>query len=115
MTKSIKRTIEVTEKRRIVQEEYNKAHGITPHTVKREIGLLVEPEEERVHYPEGVKDATLLAAEQPHNYLTIGEVRQKIKEYEIEMKRAAKEMRFEDAAHFRDLMKQYQQIELSLA
>lgn len=114
ITKSIKKTLEVTEKRRIVQEEYNKAHGIIPHTVKREIGLLVEPEDDSVQYQPGVKDDLLLAAEQPHQYLTLSEVRQKIKEYELEMKKAAKEMRFEDAAHFRDLMKQYQEVELTL-
>lgn len=115
ITKSIKRTIEITEKRRLVQQEYNQKHGIIPKTVKREIGLLIEPEEERITYPSEIKDATLMAAEKPHQYLTIREVREKIKEYEIEMKRAAKEMRFEEAAHYRDLMKEYQQIELTMS
>ena len=32
------------------QEEYNQAHGITPTTVKREISVLVEPEEDQVAY-----------------------------------------------------------------
>lgn len=114
MTKSILRTLEITQNRRALQEKYNQEHGIIPKTVKREIGLLIEPEEDRVTYPAEVKDETLLAAEKPHHYLSIGEIRQKIKEYEIEMRKAAKEMRFEDAAHFRDLMREYQQIELSM-
>ena len=113
-TKSIKKTIEITEKRRAHQEEYNRQHGITPRTVKREISLLVEPEEERVTYPHQIKDETLLAAEKSHHYLTTEEIHQKVKEYEMEMKKAAKEMRFEDAAHFRDLMRQYEQMEISL-
>src|SRR5690606_33660394 len=36
-TKSIEKTLEVTQERRKIQQEYNKKHGITPQTVKREI------------------------------------------------------------------------------
>lgn len=112
MTDSIRKAVEVTEKRRIIQKNYNKAHGITPRTVQREISLLVEPEEEEVSYSHEPAKAKR-AAEETHTYMTPGEVNIRIKEYEAEMKKAAKEMRFEDAAHFRDLMRKYQQIELS--
>lgn len=115
ITGSIEQTLKITKNRREHQAEYNRQHGITPQTVRREIGLLVEPEEERIVYPQHVKDETLMAAEKPHHYLTVVEVREKIKEYETEMRKAAKEMRFEEAAHFRDLMKEYQQLELSLS
>lgn len=115
ITGSIQRTLDITRNRRANQEEYNRLHGITPKTVKREIGLLVEPEEERIVYPTHVKDAELIAAEKPHHYLSLEEVRHKGKEYEAEMKKAAKEMRFEDAARFRDLMREYQQLEISLS
>lgn len=116
ITGSIQRTLEITEKRRKNQEEYNRLNNIVPKTVKREIGLLIEPEEERITYPSHeAKDQTLIAAEKPHGYLTLGEVRQKIKEYELEMKKAAKELKFEEAARLRDLMKEYQQIELSMS
>ncbi|MBA3721068.1 MAG: excinuclease ABC subunit UvrB [Parachlamydiaceae bacterium] len=114
ITKSIQHTLDITESRRAVQQESNIKNGITPYTVKREIGLSMEPEEDRISYPSEVKDATLLAAEHPHHYLTVLEIHEKIKEYEIEMKKAAKEMRFEDAAKFRDLMREYQQIEITL-
>ena len=40
------------------------------------------------------------------------EIRGKVEECEKEMKSAAKEMRFEDAARFRDLMKYYQDLQL---
>lgn len=117
ITGSIKRTVEITQRRRAQQEEYNKLHGIIPKTVKREISLLVEPEEEQISYSDEIKqvEKTLIAAEKPHEYLTLDEVRKKIKENEAEMKKAAKELRYEDAAHFRDLMRQYQQIEMTLA
>lgn len=106
ITESIRKTLEITEARRKFQDEYNQAHGITPRSVSREISLLVEPEEEG-------KEAVRHVAEEHHDYLTPQEVDQKVRFYEIEMKKAAKEMRFEDAAHFRDLMRKYQQIELS--
>ena len=37
MTDSMKRAIETTEKRRALQEKYNKEHGITPKTIIKEI------------------------------------------------------------------------------
>lgn len=114
-TNSIKRTLEVTRARRVHQEEYNRIHGIVPQTVKREISVLVESEEDQVSYPLQFADKAMQAAEEKHHYLTLDEVRQKIKECDVEMKKAAKELRFEDAANWRDKMRNYQQIELTLA
>lgn len=114
MTKSIQGAVETTNARRLVQQAYNEQHGIVPKSVMREISLLVEPEEaEEVAYPAADSHAHLLVAEESHHYMTPGEVNRKIKEYEKEMQQAAKEMRFEEAARFRDLMRKYQQIELS--
>lgn len=115
MTKSINRTLEVTRARRAHQEEYNKIHGITPTTVKRDISVLVEADEDQITYTNPVADKLLKAAEEQHRYLTIDEVRKQIKDCEIEMKRAAKETRFEEAAEWRDKMRHYQEIELTLA
>ena len=112
MTTAIRKTVETTNARRIIQQKYNETHGITPRSVKRDIALLVEPEEE-VLYPTVESRQHAYAAEESHHYMTPDEINKKIKEYEIEMKRAAKEMRFEEAANFRDLMRKYQQIELS--
>lgn len=115
ITKSIQRTLDITQARRIHQENYNRVHGITPKTVKREISVLIESDEEQVSYPLQLADESLHAAEKGGHYLTIEEVKKKIKECEIEMRLAAKEMRFEDAAEWRDKMRQYQQMELSLS
>lgn len=114
VTKSIQRTLDITRARRAYQEEYNQIHGISPQTVKRDIALLVEPEEQTT-YPAFTEQTLKMVAEEPHHYLTLEEARQKIRECEAEMKKAAKEMRFEDAAHHRDLMREYQQLELTLA
>lgn len=115
ITHSIQRTLEITRARRVHQEEYNRVHGIIPQTVKREISVLVEPDEDQVSYPSQLADQVLKAAEAQHHYLTLEEVRQKIKECEVEMRQAAKDMRFEEAAEWRDKMRQFQQMELTLA
>ncbi len=112
MTASITRTIATTEARRAHQEKYNIEHGITPTTVKREISPLIEEFEEATYdtREKGVK----YAAEEHHAYMTPEEIRAKISEYANLMKTAAKEMRFEDAARYRDLMRKYEQLELAL-
>lgn len=110
MTDAIKSTVAITEARRKMQHEYNLKHGITPKTVKRDIALLVEPEEEVAYGSE--KEILRFAAEEQHEYLTPDELEKKLKKYQEEMKKAAKELRFEDAAHYRDLMRKYQQIEI---
>ncbi|WP_042280336.1 excinuclease ABC subunit UvrB [Candidatus Protochlamydia sp. R18] len=115
ITKSIKRTLEITESRRALQMRYNEQHGITPRTVKREISVLMESEEDQVTHPTKLEEEIFKAAEETHHYLTLDEVRLKIKECEKEMKKAAKEFRFEEAADWRDQMRRYQQIELTLA
>lgn len=114
MTGSITRTIEITQNRRIIQEAYNKEHGITPRSTKRDISFLIEPEEGDMNYKEAQKQDEWVAAEAAHPYLTLEQVRKLIKENDAEMKKAAKEMRFEEAAHFRDLLKHYQQMEIML-
>lgn len=104
ITKSIEKTLLITRERRTVQEAYNKEHGIIPYTVKRQViedlaqtfGEVIQTLKEE--------------GDQVPSHLTHAEVTAKVEEYEIEMKRAAKELRFEDAAHFRDLLKHYQEL-----
>ena len=105
-TKSINRAVEITKERRLVQEAYNAQHGIIPQSVKRaKLETLLETF--------GEIEPTARAAEgEGPSYLSKADVAEKIRELEIEMKRAAKELRFEDAAHFRDELQQYQRLEL---
>ncbi|NGX57152.1 MAG: UvrABC system protein B [Chlamydiae bacterium] len=111
-TRSIKNTLAITQHRRKIQEEYNRLHGITPHTVKRGISLLVEEDEKEAKYEQPVKEKVV--AEEEHHYLTSDEMQKLVVQYEKEMKKAAKELRFEDAAHFRDLMHKYKDMALAL-
>lgn len=102
ITPSIQETLRTTEERRAIQIAYNYAHGITPTTVRREILPLIHEEGEKVKK----------VAEQPEKYMTVAEVEKKIAFFEQQMRQAAKEMRFEDAAQFRDLMRSYQNFEV---
>ncbi len=118
MTQAIKNTIATTERRRKVQQDYNTLHGITPQTVKREIAPLVEAEQEKETepaYPTAKPSKEMWVAEEQHEYLTSEEIEAKIKKYDAEMKKASRELRFEDAAHYRDLMRRYQQMELDFS
>lgn len=88
MTKSLQAAIEITQKRREKQMAYNEAHGITPQTVVRAIedsmkGATVDP----VSLQEASGDQ---------------ELAQTLAEIETEMLEAAKELKFEKAAHLRD-------------
>lgn len=108
-TEAIRNTLHITSQRRAIQMAYNIQHSITPRSVKREqiasieetFGMLEEPSSEK-------KISQKLPIE-------ISDLELKIRECETEMRRAAKEMRFEDAARFRDLMRYYQSLELMKA
>lgn len=115
ITKSIQRCLEVTTQRRELQDTYNRAHGITPKSVKREISPLIEAENLlATAYPETDLPPMEMVAEESHEYITLGEVEAKIKACKKKMQEAAKEMRFEEAAKWRDQMRYYEAKEIEL-
>lgn len=108
ITKSIQKTIETTEKRRELQKAYNEKHGIIPKTTKRE---LVEDLSE-TFFGATDEERLKIKEEKPKAHLTVESVKKTIKEYEKEMKKAAHEHRFEEAARYRDLLKHYKDLEI---
>ncbi len=86
-TGSMQRAIEETDRRRNTQKEYNAKHNITPRSIQKKLYAL--PDE--LFSEEAVMDNSLDALS--------------VKELEIQMKRAAKELDFEKAAHLRDAIK----------
>jgi len=99
------------QERRKRQEEYNKEHGITPKTVKRALTLLAMAEGAigDTEEPSGKKKKAALVPQE----LTIEGIRKKIADWDKAMRKAAKDLRFEDAAHARDMMHKYQEMELT--
>lgn len=97
ITGSMERAINETNRRRKIQMEYNKKHGITPTTIKKEIRDVIEAtvvEETNVEYD------SLEKAIEANNE----NIESTIKKYEEEMKFAAKDLQFERAAELRDLI-----------
>ncbi len=106
ITESIRKTIEITSERRKVQETYNKEHGITPTSTKR--GNVEDLLETFGGAPED-----LSKKDKGQFPLTPKEVEKNIRLYQTEMQKAAKEMRFEDAAKLRDNLRYYQNLLLT--
>ena len=103
-TGSIRNTLRITRDRREHQKAYNAEHGITPKSTKRgDVATL----EETYGFAEVPPEKPTKKAE-----LDISNLEARIKECEVEMKRASKELRFEDAARARDLMRYYQNLEM---
>ncbi|KIY21234.1 MULTISPECIES: excinuclease ABC subunit UvrB [Mesobacillus] len=97
MTDSMTKAISVTKRRREIQEEYNKKHGITPQTIQKSIRDVIRAtiaaEDMEVYSPaEGLKKLTKKDREKV------------ILNMEKEMKDAAKALNFERAAELRDLI-----------
>jgi excinuclease ABC subunit B len=108
VTESMKRAIEETNRRRRLQSEFNKKHGITPRTIVKAIGTsLVEVyEADYLTVP--------VAAEQAAEYVTLDKIPQRIQSLRKQMKKASQELDFERAAKLRDEISQLQERELGL-
>lgn len=90
ITPSMRRAIDETERRRKKQNAYNKAHGITPKTIRKDVRQLLENTEP------SERDA------RPVKQMTKAERQQLIAKLEKQMKEAAKMLEFELAATLRD-------------
>ena len=93
ITGSMEQTINETQRRREIQHEYNKKHGITPQSIKKTIKDI----NDRVKTIK-IPDAASLKTED----INPEELSKVIKGLESQMKRAAKDLDFEKAALFRD-------------
>jgi excinuclease ABC subunit B len=118
ITRSMKEAIDETERRRAIQAEYNAEHGIVPKTTRRSGKQDVTDRVDR----EGQfaqRDATedrdpidTLASELKEDLKKPEDFRRRIGEIEAEMRQAARELRFEDAAGLRDKLMKVKQLEL---
>lgn len=94
ITKSMKFAIDETNRRRDIQQDYNKKHGITPMTIKKQVRNVIEATkvaEEEVKY--GVDNDDNLSKE---------ELLKLIDNLECDMRQAAADLQFERAAELRD-------------
>ncbi|MBR3135265.1 UvrB/UvrC motif-containing protein [Candidatus Saccharibacteria bacterium] len=94
ITESMEKAISETNRRREIQQEYNAKHHITPHSVKKDVS-----EGLRALIPEKEKDNKLDLKKVPEE-----EIPSLIKELTSQMKLAAANLEFEQAAALRDLI-----------
>ncbi len=115
VTDSMQRTIDETGRRRSIQAEFNKVHGITPTTIKSSIKNILESVYEQ-DYP-----TIEIKATEPGGEYSFGidfnindpqELRKEIKRLEKKMKEAAKALEFEEAAVLRDKVRILREKEL---
>lgn len=93
ITKSMQEAIDITTRRRKIQDEYNKAHGITPRSVARKV-------EQSLHQENN--QAELLNKSKKLDKLPANERAKIIKELKAQMLQAAKNLEFEKAIALRD-------------
>ncbi|MFM2578309.1 MULTISPECIES: excinuclease ABC subunit UvrB [Vibrio] len=113
ITKSMKKAIDETERRRIKQMQYNEEQGITPQALKRnvkdimELGDITKSKKQR----QSKQVPLSKVAEEPANYATLSpqELDKAISKLEAEMYQHAQNLEFELAAQKRDEIEQMRQ------
>jgi excinuclease ABC subunit B len=92
VTQSMRAAIDETRRRRAIQEGYNRDHGITPQSIVKAVKDITER----------VKAVAETRAPYETGSLSKDELATIVKEMEVQMKRAAKNLEFEKAALMRD-------------
>lgn len=104
MTDSMRNAIEETTRRRATQEAYNKEHGIIPQTIIKPVDMML------VQIAEGdYVDLTAGEAEVEEEPVSVEEIGALVVALEEQMRAAAREFEFENAAKLRDRIKDLRQ------
>jgi excinuclease ABC subunit B len=105
-TESMKKAIRETDRRRQIQEAYNRKNRITPASVQKAIPDILESiyEADYVTVPK--------VAEKPGDYVSLFDLPRLISRLKKEMREAASQLDFERAAEIRDRIKSLEQQEL---
>jgi len=108
VTRSMQKALDETNRRRKLQETYNKRHGITPETIQKEITNILTSvyEADYVTVP--------IVSESSVEYKSLDDLQKIIRELEAEMNNAVKELAFERAADLRDQIKELRALDMDL-
>ena len=103
VTRSMKAAIDETNRRRTIQQAYNEEHGIVPKSVKKEIRELIRIGTTDSGTKKRGKKGERPRAEVPK---TAADKEKLLESLRAEMRAAAAELRFEEAAYLRDRIKE---------
>ncbi|SFV40260.1 Excinuclease ABC subunit B [Ligilactobacillus acidipiscis] len=95
VTDSMQRAMDETQRRREIQQKYNKDHGVIPQTIKKDIRASISgvlPVNDKKKESEGVDFSNMKKSDQ----------KEMIESLENQMRQASKQLNFEDAATLRD-------------
>ena len=99
VTRSMKQAIDETDRRRKIQQSYNKKHSITPESIQKDItSIFAGMYEQKDDQEDRVSEAVV-------PYDSLENVDDTIKNLEEQMKQAAKALAFERASELRDQIK----------
>jgi excinuclease ABC subunit B len=108
VTRSMQRAVDEMNRRRRLQEAYNKRYHITPESIQKEITSILTS----VYEADYVTVPTV--SEPSAEYRSVDDLEKVIKELEEEMKKAVRELAFEKAAQLRDEIKELRKLDMDL-
>ena len=109
ITGSMRRALDETGRRRVKQMKHNQAYGIEPRTILKDIhSPLVKMGDLGFTYPTNGQDPAWVAQKEASDQ----PISERIKILEKKMHEAAKNLEFEEAAAFRDQLKELKEIQI---
>lgn len=110
ITKSMKKAIDETERRRKMQMEFNELHGITPTTINKKVADIMNG----VYSNTAKREAKIAEEQAEYGVLTNKELNKKVQQMEQEMYKHAQNLEFEEAANMRDKIKKLEESQLGI-
>ena len=111
-TDSIRATMQEVKRRRTLQEAYNIEHGIVPTTIIKPVRDSLEALYDMDYSGPSIDDALTRGGDDEADGWSIEELRGEIARLSDEMRHAAEELRFEEAATMRDRLRILEGLEL---
>ncbi|MCB2217324.1 excinuclease ABC subunit UvrB [Desulfofustis glycolicus] len=114
VTGSMRRTIDETQRRRAIQEAFNREHGIEPTTIVSAVKDTIHQYLREAGYHFGEPDGQQAVAEEIVRYGSVADLDREIGRLEQQMQAAARELAFEEAARLRDRIKALRMLEIEI-
>ena len=110
ITRSMKKAIDETERRRKMQMEFNELHGITPTTINKKVADIMNG----VYSNTAKREAKIAEEDAEYGVLTNKELNKRVEQMEQQMYKHAQNLEFEEAANMRDKIKKLEEAQLGI-